>query len=65
MGRFCDAELARLPVDDVADLELLLEAPDRDVFAWLSGGADVPGNYDTPIFRKIRAFHTHPAPRFR
>ena len=62
MGRFADAELKGLPDADLADLELLMEAPDRDVFSWLTGEIDVPGNYDTSVFRRVRAFHTHDAP---
>ena len=62
MGRFADAELKVLPDNELDDLELLMEAPDRDVFSWLTGENDVPGNYDTPLFRRVRAFHTHDAP---
>ncbi len=62
MGRFADAELKGLPDADLDDLELLMEAPDRDVFSWLTGEIDVPGNYDTSVFRRVRAFHTHDAP---
>ena len=64
MGRFADSELGTLPDSDLADLELLMEAPDRDVFCWLSGEFETPDNYDTPVFRKVRAFHTHAAPLF-
>ena len=62
MGRFADAELKGLPDGDLNDLELLMEAPDRDVFSWLTGEIAVPGNYDTAVFRRVRAFHTHDAP---
>ena len=65
LGRFCDAEIGALPEADVADLEALLEAQDRDVYAWLSGEIAVPGDYDTPVFRKVLAFHAHTAPLFR
>lgn len=62
MGRFCDTELSALPDDEVSDLELLMEAPDRDVFSWLTGEMETPGNYDTAVFRRLRAFHTHASP---
>ena len=62
MGRFADSELGSLPEADIDDLELLMEAPDRDVFSWLTGELALPGNYDTPVFRLLRAFHTHDAP---
>ena len=38
------------------------EVPDRDVLSWLTGEMDTPNNYDTPVFRKLRAFHTHARP---
>ena len=62
MGRFADAELARLPDAEIDEFELLMEAPDRDVFSWLTGELALPGNYDTAVFRRLRAFHTHEAP---
>ncbi len=62
MGRFADSELGTLPVSEVDELEQLMEAPDRDVFSWLTGELDLPGNFDTPVFRRLRAFHTHGAP---
>ncbi len=65
MGRFCDAELGGLPEIELGDLEQLMEAQDRDVFSWLSGELAVPDNYDTAVFRKVQAFHTHAAPLFR
>lgn len=65
LGRFCDAELGALPEAEIADLEALMEAQDRDVFSWLSGEFAVPAAYDTPVFRRVRAFHTHAAPLFR
>jgi antitoxin CptB len=65
MGRFADAELRDLPDADLADLEALMEVPDRDVFSWLTGELELPANYDTPVFHKVRAFHTHDGPIFK
>lgn len=65
MGRFVDSELAALPEGDLDDLEALMEAQDRDVFAWLTGELPTPADYETPVFRKMRAFHTHDAPLHR
>lgn len=59
LGRFADAELKGLSDDELDDLEALMEAPDRDVFTWLTGEAETPANYDTDVFRRVRAFHTH------
>jgi antitoxin CptB len=62
LGRFADAEIARLCVSELDDYELLLEAQDHDVFGWVTGEAEIPGLYDTPVLRKIRAFHSRAGP---
>ena len=62
MGRFADSEVGALPEAEIDQLELLMEAPDRDVFSWLTGELALPGNYDTTVFHRLRAFHTHAEP---
>ena len=62
MGQFADAKLGVLSEAELDDFELLMEAPDRDVFSWLTGEVATPGNYDTPVFRRLRDFHTHESP---
>ena len=62
LGRFADAEIANLCETELDDYELLLEAQDRDVFSWLTLEAETPSSYDTPVLRKIRAFHSHGGP---
>jgi antitoxin CptB len=59
MGRFVDAEIGRLSEAELGEFEDLLEVPDRDIFFWLTGAAEVPPLYDTPTFRKLKAFHNH------
>ena len=62
LGRFIDAQIASLSESELDDYERLLEAPDADVFSWLTGEVETPSLYDTPVLRKIRAFHTYIAP---
>jgi antitoxin CptB len=62
MGRFADAEMAYLSEADLADYEVLLEAQDRDILTWLTGEAEIPARYDTPVLRKLLRFHTHAGP---
>lgn len=62
MGQFADATISELSDAELDDYELLIEAPDRDIFRWLTGEADTPSNYDTPVFRRLKAFHQHTAP---
>ena len=62
LGRFADARIAQLSAVELDDYEALLEAPDRDIFAWLSGEAATPGDFATPVLEKLRAFHRHDGP---
>ena len=62
LGRFADARIAQLSAGELVDYEALLEAPDRDIFAWLTGEAATPENFATPVLGKLRAFHRHDGP---
>ncbi len=62
LGRFVNNEIGNLGSSELDDYELLLEAQDRDIFSWLTGEAETPSAYDTPVFRKILAFHSHAGP---
>ncbi len=57
MGRFADATIERLATDELADFERLLEVPDRELLAWITGESDVPPNFDTALFRRLRHFN--------
>ena len=57
MGRFADAALAGLSDGELDEFERLIDVPDPDLFAWIMGEADAPAAYDTPLFRKLKAFH--------
>jgi antitoxin CptB len=62
MGRFADARSGGLSGEELDLFEALIEVPDRDLFAWLTDAAPVPENYDTPLYRAVKAFHTHQGP---
>ena len=57
MGRFADAHLDALTVEDMADFEALLDIPDRDILDWVTGAATVPDGQLTPVLARILAFH--------
>lgn len=56
LGNFADRHLATLPEAQVDEFERLLDAPDQDVYAWITDQAPAPTDYDTPILALIRAF---------
>jgi len=62
MGRFADAWLDRLEPADLDAYEWLLEVPDQELFRWVTGEQPVPEAADTPLFRKLRAFHRDAPP---
>jgi antitoxin CptB len=57
MGRFADSALAELSEAELAEFERLIELPDRDLLAWVTGEAAVPPDIDTVVFRRMRDFH--------
>ncbi len=58
MGRFADAELAKLDDAGLNSFEALMEQADHDLYKWVSGEAAVPPEVDAAFLARIRAFHT-------
>ena len=56
-GRFADAHIVALSEADLDDLEKLLELRDQQVFDWIFGAQPLNAAYDTPLFRRLLAFH--------
>jgi antitoxin CptB len=61
LGRFADDQVARLPPEELDDLERLMEVPDCDLLAWVMGQAMVHPDYDTVVWRRLCAFHDVPS----
>jgi antitoxin CptB len=55
MGHFADQELAVMSEADLNEFESLLDAPDPQVLAWITGEAPIPPERDTPLFARLRA----------
>ena len=56
LGRFADAEIASLADDELAQLERLIEVPDPDLYAALTGGKALAPEYATSLFDRIKSF---------
>jgi len=56
LGRFADAEIATLAEGDLSQLERLIEVPDPDLYAALTGDKPLAPEYAGTLFERIKAF---------
>jgi antitoxin CptB len=56
LGRFADVAIASLSDDELAEFERLIEVPDPDLYAALTGDQPLGTEYDTALFARIKAF---------
>jgi antitoxin CptB len=56
LGRFADAEIAGLSEDELGQLERLIEVPDPDLYAALTGGAPLAPHTAGRLFDRIKSF---------
>jgi antitoxin CptB len=56
LGRFADAEIETLSDAELTELEHLIEAPDPDLYAALTGDKPLAPEYAGPLFDRIKAF---------
>jgi antitoxin CptB len=55
LGRFADAEIAGLADAELVELERLIELPDPDLYAALTGKGVLAAEYHTALFDRIKA----------
>jgi len=55
MGRFADARLPGMSEAELDAFERLLDAPDPELLAWITGESPVPAAFDTPLFARLGA----------
>jgi antitoxin CptB len=58
LGRFADAEIAGLTEEELAQLEHLIEVPDPDLYAAVSGNAQLAPEYANGLFDRIKSFRS-------
>jgi antitoxin CptB len=56
LGRFADSAIPTLSDDEVVQLERLIEVPDPDLYAALTGDKALPAEYAGSLFDRIKAF---------
>ena len=55
LGRFADAAIADLNDRELGQLEALIELPDPDLYAAVTGEKPLPSEYAGPLFERIKA----------
>jgi antitoxin CptB len=55
LGRFADAEIASLSEDELAQLEILIDVPDPDLYAALTDSAAPAPEYAGAVFERIKS----------
>jgi antitoxin CptB len=56
LGRFADAEIANLSDDELTELERLIETPDPDLYAALTGDRPLAPEEAGALFERIKSF---------
>ncbi len=56
LGRFADAEIGNLSDSELDRLEQLIELPDPDLYAALTGDKPLGTEYASALFERIKAF---------
>jgi antitoxin CptB len=57
VGRFADAHLQTLVEAELDDFERLIDVPDPDLYAALTGARPSPEAEQNALFAKMKAFH--------
>jgi antitoxin CptB len=60
MGGFADARVEHLSEDELAEFERLIDVPDRELLAWITGEAAVPSDFDSALLRDLCDFRLAP-----
>lgn len=55
LGAFADAEIAAMDDAELGLFETLLDQPDSEILAWVTGEASPPASLDTALLQRIRS----------
>ncbi|HZP77001.1 MAG TPA: succinate dehydrogenase assembly factor 2 [Pseudolabrys sp.] len=57
MGRFAETTIADMTDAELDTFEQLMDLPDPDVLAWITGEQETPPEYRSALLDRLRAFH--------
>ena len=58
LGRFADGHIDQMSEADLIEFETLMDRPDDQLLAWLTGEREIPAEHDGRLFRRLRAFQS-------
>ena len=58
VGRFADVYIDRFDDPSLDDFERLIEVPNAELYAWVTGDGEAPAEFDTAVLRDLIAFHS-------
>ncbi len=58
IGRFADAHIEAFDEATLDDFERLIEVPNAELYAWVTGDQRAPAEQDTAVLRQLIGFHT-------
>lgn len=56
LGTFANQHLAKLDAASLDEFERILEVPDQDLYAWITGREALPAEYDGQVMTMLRSF---------
>ncbi len=57
VGRFADAHIDGFDDTALDDFERLIEVPNAELYAWVTGDVHAPAAQDTAVLRQLIGFH--------
>jgi antitoxin CptB len=57
MGRFADAHVNTMEMDELLQFEELMLENDPDLYNWLTGAEEIPARCHTDVMKKLRGFY--------
>ncbi len=61
VGRFADVHIDTFDDAALDDFERLIEVPNAELYAWVTGEVRAPAEHDSAVLRALIRFHAHDA----
>ncbi|HXK53075.1 MAG TPA: succinate dehydrogenase assembly factor 2 [Hyphomicrobiales bacterium] len=60
LGNYADQALGTMTAGELDAFEQFLELPDQELFSWISGSKQAPGDADSRLLAELRKVHLTP-----